>query len=128
MRFLVDTHILLWMTGMSQRLPRKARDLIEHLDNTIVFSTISIWEVAIKTGRARSDFTIDARRLRENLLENGYEELPVFGQHAAAVADLPDIHKDPFDRILVAQAFVEGISLITADKTVASYGGRVRLV
>ncbi|MDK4706040.1 MULTISPECIES: type II toxin-antitoxin system VapC family toxin [unclassified Rhizobium] len=128
MRLLVDTHILLWMTGMSQRLPEKARNLIEDIDNTIVFSTVSIWEVAIKTGRARADFTIDARKLRENLLENGYQELPVLGEHATAVADLPDIHKDPFDRILVAQAFVEGLSLITADKTVASYGGLVRLV
>jgi len=128
MKFLVDTHVLLWMTGFSQRLPEKARDLIEDLDNTIVFSTVSIWEVAIKTGRARPDFAINARELRENLLENGYEELPVLGQHAAAVSDLPDIHKDPFDRILVAQAFVEGISLITADKTVARYGGLVRLV
>lgn len=128
MRFLLDTHILLWTTVASQRLPEKARDLIEDLDNTIAFSTASIWEVAIKTGLARSDFAINPRRLYENLLENGYEELPVLGQHAAAVADLPDIHKDPFDRILVAQAFVEGISLITADKTVASYGGLVRLV
>ncbi|MBB3611754.1 type II toxin-antitoxin system VapC family toxin [Rhizobium sp. BK602] len=128
MRFLLDTHILLWATVASQRLPEKARDLIEDLDNTIAFSTASIWEVAIKTGLARSDFAINPRRLYENLLENGYEELPVLGQHAAAVADLPDIHKDPFDRILVAQAFVEGISLITADKTVASYGGLVRLV
>ncbi|MGY5809595.1 type II toxin-antitoxin system VapC family toxin [Rhizobium sp. LEGMi198b] len=128
MRFLLDTHILLWATVASQRLPEKARNLIEDLDNTIAFSTASIWEVAIKTGLARPDFVVDARRLYENLLENGYEELPVLGQHAAAVADLPDIHKDPFDRILVAQAFVESISLITADKTVASYGGLVRLV
>ncbi|KAA1179529.1 type II toxin-antitoxin system VapC family toxin [Rhizobium tropici] len=128
MRFLLDTHILLWATVASQQLPEKARDLIEDLDNTIAFSTASIWEVAIKAGLARPDFAVNARRLYENLLENGYEELPVFGQHAAAVADLPDIHKDPFDRILIAQAFVEGISLITADKTVASYGGLVRLV
>lgn len=128
MRFLLDTHILLWATAASQRLPEKARDLIEDLDNRIAFSTASIWEVAIKAGLARPDFAVDARRLYENLLEHGYEELPVFGQHAAAIADLPDIHKDPFDRILVAQAFVEGISLITADKTVASYGGLVRLV
>ncbi|MDL2403005.1 type II toxin-antitoxin system VapC family toxin [Rhizobium mayense] len=128
MRFLLDTHILLWATVASQRLPEKARDLIEDLDNTIAFSTASIWEVAIKAGLARPDFAVNARRLYENLLENGYEELPVLGQHAAAVADLPDIHKDPFDRILIAQAFVDGISLITADKTVASYGGLVRLV
>ncbi|ENN84105.1 PilT protein domain protein [Rhizobium freirei PRF 81] len=128
MKFLLDTHILLWAASASERLPEKARNLIEDLDNAIVFSAASIWEVAIKTGLARPDFAINARRLRENLLENGYEELPVLGDHAAAVADLPDIHKDPFDRILIAQAFVEGISLITADKTAASYGGLVRLV
>ncbi|MEF0940325.1 type II toxin-antitoxin system VapC family toxin [Rhizobium sp. BR 362] len=128
MKFLVDTHVLLWATVDSPRLPEKARDLIEDLDNTIAFSTASIWEVAIKTGLARPGFDVNAHRLYENLLENGYEELPVFGQHAAAAMDLPDIHKEPFDRILVAQAFVEGIPLITADKTVASYGGLVRLV
>jgi len=128
MRYLVDTHILLWMTGMSALLPPKARDLIEEIDNIIVFSTVSIWEVAIKTARGYRDFAIDPSVLRENLLKNDYQELPLLGEHAAAVASLPAIHKDPFDRVLVAQALVEGLSLITVDKTVARYGGLIQLV
>lgn len=128
MRFLVDTHILLWMTGMSRRLPLAARELIENVENVILFSTVSIWEVAIKTGRGRDEFAIDPRRLRINLLDNNYQELPLLGDHAAMVTSLPDIHKDPFDRILIAQALAEGLTLVTADKTVARYGGLVRLV
>ncbi len=113
---------------MSGRLPRVARDLIEEIDNMIFFSTVSIWEVAVKTARGYRDFAIDPSVLRENLLKNGYQELSLLGEHAVAVVNLPHIHKDPFDRILVAQALVEGLSLITVDKTVAKYGGLIRLV
>jgi PIN domain nuclease of toxin-antitoxin system len=127
-RLLVDTNIFLWMTGFSRRLPAAARELIEDSDNVILFSTISIWEVAIKTGRGYADFTIDPERLRSNLLANNYVELPLLGEHAVRVKELPDIHKDPFDRILIAQAVSEGATFLTSDKTVAKYGGLVRLV
>ncbi|WP_438751675.1 type II toxin-antitoxin system VapC family toxin [Pararhizobium sp. O133] len=127
-RLLVDTNILLWMTGFSHRLPPAARELIEDSRNTVLFSTVSIWEVAIKTGRGHADFTIDPERLRDKLLANNYIELPLFGEHAVHVKELPDIHKDPFDRILIAQALYEGMSLLTSDKTVARYGGLIRLV
>ncbi len=129
MKLLVDTHILLWMTGVSWRLPAKARELIEDIDNKIFFSTISIWEIVIKASLKRfADFEVNPEKLRTNLLANGYEELPLLGKHALAMMELPHIHKDPFDRILVAQSFSEGFSLITADKTIAKYGGPIRLM
>ena len=94
----------------------------------LVYSAASIWEVAIKSGLGRADFTVDPRLLRRGLLENGYTEMPVTGSHAAAVDRLPPIHRDPFDRILVAQALVEGQTLLTADEVVARYRGPVRLI
>jgi len=96
--------------------------------NKLAFSAASIWEVAIKAGRQRKDFVVDPRRLRRGLLEGGYREFAVTGEHAIAVARLPPIHKDPFDRILVAQADVEGATLLTVDATVARYGRPVKLV
>ena len=93
-----------------------------------MFSAISLWEIAIKTGRGRDDFRIDAGLLRRSLFDNGYAELPVTGAHAAAVAGLPPIHKDPFDRMLVAQATVEGLTLVTSDPAIANYPGPIRLV
>ena len=88
----------------------------------------SLWEVAIKSGLGRTDFDVDPRLLRRGLLENGYVELDVTGAHAAAVDLLPPIHKDPFDRILIAQARIEGIMLLTADEVVARYPGPIRAV
>jgi PIN domain nuclease of toxin-antitoxin system len=128
MKLLVDTHILLWMTGVSRRLPASAREVIEDASNVIFFSTASIWEVAIKARLGYDDFAVDARKLRSNLIENNYQELPILGEHALGVANLPDIHKDPFDRIMIAQSFVEGLVMLTADKTVAKYGGLISLV
>ncbi|WP_210245085.1 type II toxin-antitoxin system VapC family toxin [Methylobacterium haplocladii] len=94
----------------------------------LVFSVVSIWEVAIKRGLGRANFRTDSRVLRRALLDNGYEELTVLGAHAVAVEGLPPIHKDPFDRLLIAQATVEGITLATADATIATYPGPIRLV
>jgi PIN domain nuclease of toxin-antitoxin system len=87
-----------------------------------------VWEVAIKRGLGRSDFQADPRLLRRGLLDNGYDELPVLSEHVIAIDGLPLIHKDPFDRLLVAQAIVEGITLLTADSIVAEYRRPVRLV
>lgn len=128
MKLLLDTHVLLWAAGAPQRLPPAARILIEDRQHQPMFSSASLWEVVIKRSLAREDFNVDARLLRRGLLDNGYEELPIRGEHVTAVAALPAIHKDPFDRILVAQAQVEEILLLTADPLVAQYPGPVRAV
>ena len=128
MRLLLDTHILLWGAVEPERLSRVASSLIESSDNEAVFSALSLWEIAIKTGRGRADFRIDAGMLRRSLFDNGYAELAVTGAHAAALAGLPPIHRDPFDRMLVAQAIAEGLTLLTSDPTVAKYPGPIRLV
>jgi PIN domain nuclease of toxin-antitoxin system len=128
MRLLLDTHILLWGAIEPEKLSRAASSLIESPDNEMVFSALSIWEIAIKTGLSRGDFRIDAGILRRGLFDNGYAELAVTGAHAAALGSLPLIHRDPFDRMLVAQAAVEGLTLLTSDRTVAKYPGPIRLV
>ena len=89
---------------------------------------VSLWEITIKSGLDRPDFRVDPARLRRGLLDHGYTELPVTGAHAVAVAGLPDLHKDPFHRLLVAQAQVEGILLVTHDPLVAGYPGPIRHV
>ena len=128
MRLLLDTHLLLWAAVEPELLSRAAQQLIDDSENELLFSSVSLWEVAIKQGRQRADFTVDARLLRRNLLNSDYEELPVTGEHAIAVADLPALHKDPFDRLLVAQSLVEGITLLTADRQVARYSETIRLI
>ena len=128
MRLLLDTHILLWGAIEPEKLSLAASALIESPDNEMVFSALSIWEVAIKTGLGRANFRIDAGILRRSLFDNGYVELAVTGAHAAALAALPPIHKDPFDRMLVAQAIVEGFTLLTSDRRIAKYPGSIRLV
>ena len=128
MSYLLDTHILLWAAAGSDRLTSAARRLIGDPANTLVFSAASLWEIAIKSGLGRDDVQVDAKRLRTGLRDNGYVELPVTGAHAAAIADLPPLHRDPFDRLLIAQARIEGLELVTADRIVAQYGGSIRLV
>lgn len=128
MKLLLDTHLLLWAAVLPDRVPDLARSMINSPDNELFFSAASIWEVAIKRGLGRSDFQVDPRLLRRGLLDNGYSELPVGSEHAVEIDCLPPIHKDPFDRILVAQATVEGITLLTSDASVAQYPGPVRLV
>jgi PIN domain nuclease of toxin-antitoxin system len=127
-RLLLDTHILLWAAFSLPRLPAEARVLLEDEENTPMFSVASLWEMAIKRGLGRADFQVDPRLLRRGLMDNGYEELPILGQHAVAVDSLPHLHRDPFDRILVAQSLVEGITLLTVDPVVARYPAPVRLV
>jgi PIN domain nuclease of toxin-antitoxin system len=128
MKLLLDTHLLLWAAGNAKRLPASARRLISDADNQLLFSAASLWEIAIKSGLGRKDFRADARVLRRSLLDNGYSELPIFSDHVVATESLPPIHKDPFDRILVAQATVEGVTLLTADPVVARYSGPVQKV
>ena len=124
----MDTHLLLWTADEHERLSAGARRLIGDLENEPVFSTASLWEIAIKHTLRRADFRYDPRVMRRALLENRYEELPVTGEHAVAVASLPPLHRDPFDRILVAQSIVEGITLLTSDPRVAQYPAPVRKV
>jgi len=126
MKILLDTHLILWAAGKTDRLPIAAVKEIEDRENELLFSPVSIWEVAIKRGLGRDDFQVDPRVLRRGLLDNGYRELPVTSEHAVAIDGLPPIHKDPFDRMLVAQALVEGITLFTIDKKLVSYPAPIR--
>ncbi|MGZ5030162.1 MAG: type II toxin-antitoxin system VapC family toxin [Methylobacter sp.] len=128
MKLLLDTHLLLWAAGSPERLPPVALPLLKDPANELFFSAASLWEIAIKRGLGRVDFQVDARVLRRGLLDNGYQELAITAEHAVSIDSLPPIHKDPFDRILVAQATVEGITLLTADAVVAKYPGPVRQV
>ena len=128
MKLLLDTHLLLWAAGEPAKLPPKARVLIEDEANALLFSAASIWEVAIKRGLGRADFQVDVRRLRRGLLDNGYLELTISSLHAVTVDMLPMLHKDPFDRILIAQAKAEGVVLLTVDRTLAPYGEPVQVV
>ncbi|MBK7001131.1 MAG: type II toxin-antitoxin system VapC family toxin [Rhodoferax sp.] len=128
MKFLLDTHLLLWAAGEPQRLSAKARALINDSENALFFSAASLWEITIKNSLGRVDFVVDARLLRRGLLDNQYAELAITSAHAVFVDKLPPLHKDPFDRILVAQASVEGITLLTADTRVSQYPGAIQIV
>lgn len=126
MKLLLDTHVLLWAAGSPAQLPSVARTLLEDTDNELMFSAASLWEIVIKRSLGRADFQVDARVLRRGLLDNGYLELPITSEHTVFIDSLPPIHKDPFDRILIAQATVEGITLLSADALVAQYPGPIR--
>lgn len=128
MKLLLDTQLILWAAIAPEKLRPSAATLLKDPANTLVFSAASLWEIAIKQSLGRDDFQIDVFRLRRGLADSGYEELPVLSAHALTVADLPLLHKDPFDRILVAQARAEGILLLTADRRLADYPGPIRLV
>ena len=97
-------------------------------EHELLFSAPSIWEIAINNGVGRDDFKVDARLLRRGLLDTDYTELAMTSVHAVFVESLPLIHKDLFDRILIAQATAEGYTLLTVDSTVAKYPGPIELV
>lgn len=128
MKLLLDTQLLLWAVGYPERLSPSATALLESPQSDLFFSVASVWEIAIKHGLGSKDFQVPPGLFRDALLENGYKELPILGTHAVAIGKLPPIHKNPFDRILIAQALVEGISLLTADGVVAQYPGPIRKV
>jgi PIN domain nuclease of toxin-antitoxin system len=123
-KLLLDTHLLLWAAA-GAGLPDRAAGLIADPDNRLFFSPASIWEIAAKAGLGRRDLAVDASVFRRELLDNDYEELPIMSAHAAAVGALPDLHRDPFDRMLVAQAAVEGVTLLSADRAVLQYPGPI---
>ncbi len=125
MRILLDTHIYLWWLQDSSQLSKSARQKI--LSATEVYvSSVSIWEASIKVGIGKLDVDIDV--LVEEIVKNGFQELPVTAAHAAKVRHLPDIHRDPFDRMLVAQALCEPLQFLTADGMLSDYSELVELV
>jgi PIN domain nuclease of toxin-antitoxin system len=128
MKLLVDTHLLLWAAGLPERLSSSARALLDDPDNELLFSAVSLWEIAIKRSLGRDDFQVEPRVLRRGLLDNGWIELAITSPHVLAIEHLPPLHKDPFDRLLLAQASEEGIVLLTADERLAAYPGPVRRV
>lgn len=128
MILLLDTHLLLWAAGRPEKLSVAARALLDDPQHTLMFSAASLWEIAIKVSLGREDFKVEPRQLRRGLLDNGYQELAITSAHAVAVEGLPPLHKDPFDRLLLAQAELEGVLLLTADAQVAQYPAPVRRV
>ena len=128
MKLLLDTQILLWAAGHPKRLSAAARKLLNDPRSELLFSAASLWEIAIKNTLGREDFRVEPRLLRRGLLDNGYAELPITSQHAVSIDTLPHLHKDPFDRLLLAQALSEGVTLVTADTQLARYPGPVRKV
>jgi PIN domain nuclease of toxin-antitoxin system len=128
MRLLLDTHLLVWAMGSPQRLPAGLAPMLEDPGNTPVFSVASLWELVIKQALGRPDFSVQPALLRRVLLDEGWQELPIEAHHALAVAALPPLHRDPFDRLLLAQANAEGLLLITADQQLAAYPVPVRLM
>jgi PIN domain nuclease of toxin-antitoxin system len=127
-KLLLDTQLLLWAAGEPKRLSAAARKLLNDPRHELSFSAASLWEIAIKSTLGREDFRVEPRLLRRGLLDNGYVELPITSQHAVSIDGLPLLHKDPFDRLLLAQALSEGITLLTSDAQLAQYPGPVRKV
>lgn len=121
MKLLLDTHLLLW--SATGQLPKAAAKLVDDSSNELFFSAASLWEVAIKSGLGRKDFEFDVQLLRRGLVDAGYTEVAVTASHAAALAGLPALHKDPFDRMLLAQAAFEGLELVTNDDVLGKYEG-----
>ena len=128
MKLLLDTQLLLWAAGQPERLSPRAKRQINNRENVLLFSAASLWEITIKRALGRDDFRVEPRVLRRALLDNGYVELPITSEHAVSIDTLPPLHKDPFDRILLAQALVEGVTLLTSDAQLARYRGPVRKV
>jgi PIN domain nuclease of toxin-antitoxin system len=128
MKYVLDTQLLLWAAGAPHKLSPAALRLIADPDNDLHFSAASIWEVVIKNMLGRDDFRVEPRLLRRGLMDNGYNEIGITSQHVVSIDSLPPLHKDPFDRLLVAQATTEGITLLTADDRVAQYPGPIRKV
>ena len=128
MKLLLDTHLLLWAAGQPDKLSDEVRAFLLDASNSLFFSAASMWEIVIKRGLGREDFKVNPQRLLKQLVVNGYEEVAVSSVHTLAVEALPALHKDPFDRILIAQARTEGMMLLTADTIVSMYGEGIMAV
>ena len=127
MRLLLDTHLLLWAIASSRKVPSDARTLLIDHRNTVFYSAASVWEIAIKSSLGRKDFRVDLPGLLRGAHATGFLELPVSATHAARVVSLPALHKDPFDRLLIAQAIIESALLLTNDEQLRPYGAQVRV-
>jgi len=121
-KLLLDTHILLWAAGEPERLSSATRELLEDEKNVLYFSSVNIWEIVIKSGLGRDDFRVNPARLRRLLIANGWIEMSVTSDHVLLIETLPLLHKDPFDRILLAQARAERMQFVTADHRIKQYG------
>ncbi len=128
MPVLVDTHLLLWAASKPRKLSKEARRIMQEPDQELWFSAASIWEISIKHELGRDDFQVEPRRLRLGLLHNGWREIAMTSEHALVAGELPPLHKDPFDRMIMAQAKIEGVMLLTSDKLVAQYPGSIQKV
>jgi PIN domain nuclease of toxin-antitoxin system len=126
--FLLDTHLLLWVAFEPEKLSSSARMVLNDPSNSLSFSSASIWEVVVKRALNKPDFQFDPILLRRLLVDDGYREIDITSVHALHVALLQQLHKDPFDRLLIAQAEVEGLTLLTADKKIAGYSASIQLV
>ncbi len=127
MKLLIDTHVLIWAAAGMELVPKAAKALMADPAAALYFSVASLWEIAIKRSLGRADFQIDARILRRGLIDNGYHEIAILSAHVVAIDTLPPIHKDPFDRLLIVQAQVEGITLLTNDALLTRYPGSIQL-
>lgn len=125
MNLLLDTHVALWAITDSPKLPKKVREMIESPKSSVWISAATVWEIAIKHALGRGDMPVSSQDAMRYFRESGYRFLPIEPEHAAAVEDLPAHHSDPFDRILVAQARVEPMRLITHDPVVARYSDTI---
>lgn len=122
--YLLDTHALIWVAGEPEKLNSKTIDILSDDSNRFYFSSVSIQEIAIKTALNKPGFSIDAQTMTVGLLSAGYIELPMNSIHAYSIAELPGMHQDPFDRMLVSQAKVEGLGLITNDGNIIKHCSR----
>lgn len=120
-RYLLDTHVLLWAISEPEKLSDSVRTLLENENHTLFFSAASIWEIAIKAALNKPDFRSNAQAIAMGLKQAGYQELEINAVHAYRIADLPSMHQDPFDRLLVCQAKSEGLALITNDANIQRY-------
>ena len=122
MKYMLDTHIILWAATDVKRLSRKAKTILEDMANVLYFSPISLWEISVKHAKHPDQMAITSEQARELAVKMGFIELPVRSRHGVDIANLPDIHNDPFDRMLITQARSDGLKLVSHDHKVAAYG------
>ena len=125
MKYLLDTHIILWAGFDVKRLSRKAKSILENPENALYFSPVSLWEVSIKHEKHPKQMAITSERVWEIAIKMGFIELPVRSRHGVNIANLPDIHNDPFDRMLITQARSDGLYRLSHDDKVLAYGASV---